>query len=231
MASNNLHDVEDYSNEETTHDQLPSVEEAISNMGTSPRKESSFSKRKMIMAGLGAFVLFLVIIIPVARKNSSPYVTNVEAAVHRMALDSSTDFDDETSYQSKAKAYLVEDDFVQGTYTYAQLKQRYAMYCLYHATSPDSWSTATGWKRKGMSECEWHGVTCDGIWVTRIEIEGNGLAGEIPEETTLIPRLSTFNVNQNNDLEGAIPDGLCDNSELEVRANCEVVDCDCCANC
>lgn len=237
----NLHEVEDYSSD-IPHDQLPSVEEVRTNAGVAIRKSSPVSRKKIWLVGFGLAALTLLIVaiaVPVSRnsppKGDKQIGNNVEKAIHRIALNGKDDFDDSNGYQSFAKRWLVEDKIVED-YTYDQLQQRYAMFCLHHATSPTGWVDATGWKRKGVPECQWYGVTCDPKtqMVTRINLRGNGLEGEIPPEIALIPELSVFNVNANQNLTGTVPSLFCDQESdraLDVKVDCEYVTCTCCSNC
>mmetsp|Transcript_106101 Transcript_106101/g.306947 ORF Transcript_106101/g.306947 Transcript_106101/m.306947 type:complete len:255 (-) Transcript_106101:98-862(-) len=234
----NLHDVEDYSSD-VSHDQLPSVEEIRSQAHVTIQRSSKKHGKPWYIA-LGVIVLtVLLVAIAVPASNKPPrgdkqIGKNVEKAVHRVSMNGKKDFKDDSSFQSISKRWLMEDEIVQN-YTYDQLQQRYAMYVLYHATNVDgTWVDATGWKRKGMSECTWYGVTCDddGL-VTRIELRNNGLGGEIPPEVSLIPNLHVFNVKANPELEGEISHHICAlEDELEVKVDCDTVSCGCCiTNC
>lgn len=233
----NLHDVEDYSSDTVTHDQLPSVAEARATIPSKPAK----SNRKVwyMAAGLLAFTVFVIAIaVPVSNKNKGgdeKIGVNVGKAVNKIALNGKADFKDNNSYQSVAKRLLEQDHLVKD-YTYNQLQQRYAMYCLHQATGSYSWLDASGWKRKGVPECQWFGVTCDPTtnMVQRINLRNNGLEGTIPPEVTLIPDLTVFNVNANANLTGTVPDGMCSmHSErgLDIKVDCDYVDCECCTNC
>jgi hypothetical protein len=237
----NLHEVEDYSSD-IPHDQLPSVEEARMAAGVALGKASRIPSKKIwyIGAGLVAATLLIVAIAVPVSNNSSPkgdkqIGNSVEKAVHKISLNGKADFEDEAAYQSFAKRWLLEDDLVED-YTYDELQQRYAMYCLHHATNPDGWVDATGWKRKGVPECDWFGVTCnpDTGMVTRINLRNNGLEGQIPPEVSLIPDLLVFNVNANSNLTGSVPMHICDlRSEraLDIKVDCDSVTCSCCSNC
>jgi len=233
----NLHDVEDYSCEGITHDQLPSVAEARATIPSKPKKSSH--KVWYIAAGLLAFTVFVIAIaIPVSSKNkgsSEQSGNSVETTINKFAINGKEDFTDANSYQSIAKRWMLEDPLVQD-YSKDQLQQRYAMYCLHHATGSNSWVDATGWKRKGVPECQWYGVTCDPVtnMVQRLNLRNNGLKGTIPPEVALIPDLSVFNVNANANLTGTVPDHVCDAHSargLEIKVDCTYVTCDCCSNC
>lgn len=233
----NLHDVEDFSCDDVTHDQLPSVAEARATIPSKPIK----SKTKMwyMTAGLLALTVFIIAIaVPASKKpkmGSEEIGNNVERAINNVALNGKSDFEDEKSYRSLAKRAMVKDPLVED-YTYDQLQQRYALYSLYYATQPTLWNESHGWKRKGVSECHWYGVSCDPTtnMVVRVNLRQNGLQGTIPPEVSLIPKLAVFNVNANSNLTGVVPDNLCDlkaERGLEIKVDCHLVSCTCCDSC
>ncbi len=232
----NLHDIEDYSCDDVSHDQLPSVAEARATISRKPAKSSL--KVWYMVGGLVALTIFIIAIaVPVSNKpkGDKEIGNNVEKAIHQVSLNGKSDFQDEKSYQSIAKRWMVEDPLVEN-YTYDQLQQRYALYCLHHATQPTLWTESHGWKRKGVPECLWYGVTCDPDtnMVVRINLRNNGLQGTIPPEVSLIPQLAVFNVNANIELTGRVPSHMCDvKSErgLDIKVDCQYVTCDCCDEC
>lgn len=257
----NLHDVEDYSSE-VTHDQLPSVEEARSHQYTKGGKGHGRRSYAIWCAVTALFiVLVTIIVIPFDERRSEPNlslednefagpasspvgsptmnpnavaVEEMEIRLIKIAMNGAADFVDDSSYQYRSMRLMVDDDTVYD-YEDVKLKQRYAMYCLYHATrGPGVWVENGGWKRKGIDECDWFGVQCDeeGV-VTRINLRSNGLKGEIPQEMALMEGLDTFNVNANA-LEGEIVGPFCDlqnANAIDIKADCTVVACDCCSNC
>ena len=230
-----MYDLEDYSSENPTprdgdgeeniHDQLPSVAEAKlhnTSGGSSPSK-------KLIFAVSGTFLVLLIIIISVAGAKKGAKL-NVEQALNQIAFNPDEDFV-EGNYQYRAKTLLLDDSKIDD-YSFEHLRQRYAMYCLHHATSPNLWKETKGWKRKYVHECKWYGVMCDEKdRVTRIELRDNGLRGEVPPELKLIDTLEVLNLNANKDLTGDMP--VCEQKphQLVVKADCAAVNCHCCANC
>jgi len=233
----NLHDIEDY-DAELPHDQLPSVEEVRTTVGGTKPINSTNKKLFYILASVTIFVVLIVAIAVPSKgkpRGNKQIGHNIGRDVNRIALNGKKDFKNSNSYQSFAKRWLEEDALVKN-YTYNKLQERYAMYCLYHATDPQGWVDATGWKRKGVPECEWYGVSCDlstGM-VTRINLRNNGLGGEIPPEVSLIPQLQVFNVKSNVNLTGQIPSDVCDlhaRRGLDVKVDCATVTCSCCASC
>ena len=234
-----MYDLEDYSSdpnphtdehgEQNIHDQLPSVAEAKLNTSSGGGSGSLMSKKFLYAAS--AIVVLLVVIIAVSVGGGKGNSMNVEEALNRIAINPEEDFVEGT-YQYRAKRWLLEDEKVK-KYSFDQLRQRYAMHCLYHATSPESWYQNKGWKRKSVNECKWFGVMCDEQdRVTRIELRNNGLKGEIPEEIKLLDSLEVLTLNANEMLHGKMP--FCGHKHphnLVMKADCEKVTCDCCDNC
>lgn len=250
----NLHelgDVEDFSSEVPT-DQLPSVEEVRMHAHMTKSRGGSRSNRKWVWVTAVTLLVVVGVVIaiavPVSKNRSIPQgnaIVNprkLEQTIHQIALNGKDDFENESSYHSHAKRWLMEDNLLQNQeYTYDQLKQRYAMFSLYHATGASSaWQVSNGWKRKGVPECDWYGVMCDidTQLVTRIELRNNGLTGTTPPEVSLIETLQVLNLNANS-LTGSMPPHVCqltefegsDGRTLEVKVDCATVECDCCVNC
>lgn len=248
ITEEGLQDLEDFSNtgiESPTpasgnHDQLPSVEDVKMELGLTSSRSSN--KLCLIIFGVLAFAgVFISIIVaakdsPSKTLSSTPYSPlDVESALREIAINGEKDFLDKDSYQSKAAWNLESDAMVHQEYNLERLKQRYGMYCLYHATNEDrTWKVNNGWKRMGKDECKWYGAMCDDDgMVTRIELRNNGLEGRIPEEVSFISKLEVFNVNA-NDLSGHVPSSVCDISgehELNIKVDCASVSCNCCSNC
>ena len=242
------HDVEDFSSDVPT-DQLPSVEEVrtqaqmMMKRGIHGESSGGSSRKKLMYAGVClVFVIMVIVSIAIPMSHRGPkgdelVKDNLKKAVYQISLNGKADFKDESSYQSFAMKWILEDRFIHNQeYTYNQLQQRYAMYCLHHASGRLGWTNSTGWKRKGMPECRWYGVTCDpnGL-VTRINLRDNGLRGTVPPEVGLIPKLSVLNLNANPGLGGTMPTHVCRLTEserqLEVKVDCETVSCSCCTAC
>ena len=244
-------DVEDYSNtsganknnydDANLHNHSLPTPEEVKLHGRSSYTDGTRRLRIMFCLICGCVLFAVGVIIATStkgKKYSSGYnaVPNVTEALHQIAVGGPDDFADEESYQYAAYSRIVNDKSVQGAYEYERLKQRYAMYCLFHSANQDrTWKGNKGWKRMGMDECKWYGVMCDEEgWVTRIGLKNNGLSGEVPVEVSLIPKLGTFNVNQNDKLTGHIPQEICNIQqyrELHVKADCTTVECSCCENC
>jgi hypothetical protein len=89
--------------------------------------------------------------------------------------------------------------------------ERAVLIALYEGTNGDGWTDHSGWKTAGAfsaagTECNWHGVTCDGAGghVTGIGLAANHLVGELPATLDDLTALQAFDVG-NNQLSGAIP--------------------------
>lgn len=55
-----------------------------------------------------------------------------------------------------------------------------ALEALYDATDGANWTTNTNWKTGDPCTNNWHGVTCSGGNVTKIDLDFNSLSGSIP---------------------------------------------------
>ncbi|MBI5953196.1 MAG: leucine-rich repeat domain-containing protein [Chloroflexi bacterium] len=78
-----------------------------------------------------------------------------------------------------------------------------ALTALYDSTNGVTWWNKTNWLQTN-TPCDWHGVTCDGGYVTSIVLEENGLNGPIPPELGNLGSLASLNL-WNNQISGAIP--------------------------
>lgn len=66
-----------------------------------------------------------------------------------------------------------------------------------------------------------------------LRITDNRFAGQLPEELAALSELRVFRIDD-NDLSGAIPDGLCtafDETRPVAYADCSEVACPCCSFC
>ena len=81
---------------------------------------------------------------------------------------------------------------------------RATLEALYDALGGDDWTNNTGWKTNAPLG-EWHGVTtnADG-WVVGLDLNNNGLAGQIPREIDDLARLEELYLFGNS-LTGQIP--------------------------
>ncbi len=84
--------------------------------------------------------------------------------------------------------------------------ERAALTDIYISTGGEDWIVSTGWNGSPGTECGWHGVTCDsrGEHVTKLELAGNSLKGNIPESVRNLTSLYAANLSYNS-LFGNIP--------------------------
>jgi len=86
----------------------------------------------------------------------------------------------------------------------ARMIQRYISALFYFATDGENWTLNSGWLSTAH-ECEWEGVACtvDKI-ITRMNLDGNALAGTLPGEVCGLPLLNRLDLDSNF-MEGTIP--------------------------
>lgn len=74
---------------------------------------------------------------------------------------------------------------------------------LYQQTDGNNWQDNTGWLTTN-TPCSWYGITCSGSRVYQIELNNNGLSGEVPTRLNTLPGLTFLRLG-NNQLTGEIP--------------------------
>ena len=95
------------------------------------------------------------------------------------------------------------------------LEDREVLVELYGALDGENWNNNANWLTE-LPIRQWHGVTNDASGrVTRLLLESNGLAGEIPKELESLSNLKRLELG-NNDLTGEIPRELGNLSDLET---------------
>ena len=95
------------------------------------------------------------------------------------------------------------------------LEDREALVQLYNALDGENWNNNANWLTE-LPIRQWHGVINDASGrVTRLLLESNGLAGEIPKELGSLSNLKRLELG-NNDLTGEIPRELGNLSDLET---------------
>ena len=89
-----------------------------------------------------------------------------------------------------------------------------ALTALFDAANGESWQDSNGWLY--LEDLgQWHGVTTDAAGrVTGLDLRGNGLSGELPEELGSLGGLTELDLRDNG-LGGALPTRLADLTELE----------------
>ena len=111
-------------------------------------------------------------------------LADVTSVINRITSDPKV-LSDSSSPQSLAVKWLNNDVKIHKFDIEERVAQRYALATLYYATNGTGWIDNTNWGNG--HECNWHGVGCekydDGrVAVTYIDLNSNGLVGEIPQE-------------------------------------------------
>ena len=84
---------------------------------------------------------------------------------------------------------------------------RPALAALYEVTGGTHWTNSDNWLTEAPIE-EWHGVGADSVGrVTALDLGGNGLSGQLPEELGQLPALTELKI-ADNDLSGPLPQSL-----------------------
>lgn len=78
---------------------------------------------------------------------------------------------------------------------------------LFAATDGWRWGNRGGWLNNTQA-CQWHGVTCAGGHVTRLQLANNGLAGPLPAAMGRLERLQTLDLSGNAALTGPLPNTM-----------------------
>ncbi|MDM8527199.1 hypothetical protein QUF58_03205 [Anaerolineales bacterium HSG24] len=81
-----------------------------------------------------------------------------------------------------------------------------ALLMLYSNTDGANWSNNENWTQTD-DPCGWHGVTCEDDQVTKLELNGNNLSGDIPAELGDLSTLTELQL-ADNQLSGRIPPEL-----------------------
>ncbi len=81
-----------------------------------------------------------------------------------------------------------------------------ALVDLYNLTGGSTWDNQDGWLDTD-TPCTWHGVACDGGFVTMLSLDSNNLVNSLPASLTDLPHLVTLNLSGNS-LTGGIPAAL-----------------------
>ncbi|MBI5296272.1 MAG: S-layer homology domain-containing protein [Chloroflexi bacterium] len=81
-----------------------------------------------------------------------------------------------------------------------------ALVDVYNLTGGSTWNNQTGWLDTD-TPCAWHGVACDGGFVTMLSLGSNNLVNGLPDSLIDLPHLVTLNLSGNS-LTGGIPAAL-----------------------
>lgn len=95
--------------------------------------------------------------------------------------------------------------------------ERAALVALYNATNGSGWLTNTNWLGAPGTECTWHGVQCDALQYTVVELQlaGNHLSGQLPPEIAGLAGLRFLSLHTNA-IGGDLPTTLGLMQSLEV---------------
>jgi hypothetical protein len=147
------------------------------------------------------------------RPTASPGPTSSNAfrvadIIDGIARNGGNEFKDASSYQSRAKKWVLTQDFPvpdgSSLTMEQQATQLYALACIFYGTfavksdwtdvnyGPDvaipGWYSSRGWLGTAEDICSnWHGISCnDQGRILKIELDTNGLTGTFPPETALL---------------------------------------------
>ncbi|CAJ1959537.1 unnamed protein product [Cylindrotheca closterium] len=128
-------------------------------------------------------------------------------SVAEQYLQNEIDWEDDTMPISlkKGLSFIALSDNATLSMNDEQLPQRLALSCLFYATNPcgsnpcgDRWVTYTNWL-SDTSHCQWHGVVCDeNNKVLEVDLNNNGLKGQLPSELQMLTALTKLDLSNNN---------------------------------
>jgi len=168
--------------------------------------------------------------------------------IRHIALNPTTDFQYEDSYQNRAKSSILQDHRLLRKASLEAIQQRYAMFCIFHAANPEFiWLSV-----QNIPECLWEGVTCyrppsssfddqNGRMdvVQKIQLQDTLMHGMIPPEVILLSHLQELDVKENPNLLWIAPE-LCQSQSqqeqqqqdgIHIHADCGTTACECCTDC
>jgi len=149
---------------------------------------------------------------PTMSQDSTPGPTPTTAnevmdVILNAARQGGAEFQNATTYQSKALAWVMTQTVPAPQYPNLDMKEQalqlYALACLYFNTYsvPNAWTdfnlgknvalpgwfSNTGWVQHAGDVCNWYGITCDSNnRVSKIQLDTNGLTGSFPAEVAYL---------------------------------------------
>ena len=94
--------------------------------------------------------------------------------------------------------------------------QRQALTSLYEATGGAAWTHNDNWNTDAPLS-EWYGVSVEGDYVTAIELPGNNLTGQLPDDLAKLEGIQSI-ILSDNLIGGKIPAALGNESEAATRS-------------
>jgi Leucine-rich repeat (LRR) protein len=217
--------------DQTIHDQLPSVEEAKANLPHSPLDGNKKRKLCFIATGITALILLITIIAVAAGKNNhKAHSTEIKGRFEEVAnflvsngISTLPAMKEHSSPQRLAAAFVADADLYQADMSRANLLrfvERYLLVVIFYETSGPQWTN----KYKFLSardHCEWSenvtrpagtfikGVECDANGrVIGLDLSNNNLVGyHINEEIQFFNNLEKLHLYKNK-LGGALPNTM-----------------------
>eukprot|EP00543_Licmophora_paradoxa_P005008 CAMPEP_0202444256 /NCGR_PEP_ID=MMETSP1360-20130828/3394_1 /ASSEMBLY_ACC=CAM_ASM_000848 /TAXON_ID=515479 /ORGANISM="Licmophora paradoxa, Strain CCMP2313" /LENGTH=680 /DNA_ID=CAMNT_0049060207 /DNA_START=73 /DNA_END=2115 /DNA_ORIENTATION=+ len=126
--------------------------------------------------------------------------SNPRQILSSVALQGGAEFNDPNSYQSQALRFVEQ---FRSTEVLLEMIQYYALACIFFATNGKSnkrtdvaftqfskdnlpgWRTNSSWVTSA-GKCTWHGISCNGNFVSQIQLPDNRLFGTFPAEVSLL---------------------------------------------
>lgn len=176
---------------------------------------------------------------PDGSDKNGDYITADKLIAKGIALNGGVEFENPTSYQSKALKKLRKFPIITSSYyTDQKIAQRYALLCFYYRTyhvrtdtvdtaygygTTPLWMAISPWRNAWADdECNWYGIACNmaGL-VTRIELTDHHLTGYVPMELKLLDGgpLAVIDLSGNPGLgQGGFPAVFSEINKLDALA-------------
>eukprot|EP00588_Corethron_pennatum_P005459 CAMPEP_0194289768 /NCGR_PEP_ID=MMETSP0169-20130528/39785_1 /TAXON_ID=218684 /ORGANISM="Corethron pennatum, Strain L29A3" /LENGTH=845 /DNA_ID=CAMNT_0039037155 /DNA_START=122 /DNA_END=2659 /DNA_ORIENTATION=+ len=140
---------------------------------------------------------------PIERSNS------ISDQIKLIDVLNPSDLLDNSSPQSLALQWIIEDDLRHLCPGDPKLNQRYIAALLYYSMGGAAWAKSTHFLTE-IDECEWFGLSCTGNGdIHYIDYDDNKLTGTIPSEIGHLTMLTGISLDGKvNELEGTIPESV-----------------------